>query len=87
MDLLNAVANLDDVDAEATIYAAEPWSTSSRAIVVSNPPDTTEPIVQDGTAYSYFLEVLVAREVLESFVSLDAQARCDRVISYAINDA
>jgi len=50
MDLLNAVANLDHFDSEAALYAAEPWSSSSPIMVVSNPPDTAEPIVQDGAA-------------------------------------
>ena len=87
MDLLNALANLDHFDSEATLYAAEPWSFSSPIMVVSNPPDAAEPIVQDGAAYAYFLEVFIAREFIEDFGNPDLQASCDRLISYAINDA
>jgi hypothetical protein len=87
MDLLNVVANLDHLDSEATIYAAEPWSSSSAIMIVSEPPGTTQPIVHDGTAYAYFLEVFIAREVVDDFGSRDPQASCERLISYAMNDA
>jgi len=87
MKLLNVVATLDQFDPEATIYAVEPWTSASQAILVSPGPDSSEPIERNGTIYSYFLEVFIAREFLEGFGVNDFKIACDRLIQYAVNDA
>ena len=91
IDLVVGVSEWDDDD--TTIYAVEPWSCDTPAILVSPAPDTIAPIERAGTNYAYFLETFVAREVLEDFAAslggaaaTDA-ARCERLIRYARDDA
>lgn len=92
MTLIELIASLDEVNDDATIYALEPWSHRSVAIIAMEPLEGGLPVEAKQAGLSYFLEVDVAREVLESLQDsssarvTDGQ-RCDRVIHYAINDA
>ena len=73
-------------DDDTTIYVARPWSCDADAMLVSPAPDTTEPVEQGGKLYDYVLETFIAREVLEGLAG-SADQRCQRLISYAEDDA
>ena len=92
--LIQLVERLDELDDEDTIYACEPWTQNSEAMVAPDPesdPDGTPPEATEA-GMTYFLEVFIAREVVEGWTaSLDEKPTlaetCQRVIEYAINDA
>jgi len=90
MTLIEAIGNLEKHDAEATIYATEPWRAESQAVVAFEPEEGGVPAEAENL--SYFLEVFIAREFLEDWeLTLESpsrlQERCARLIQYAINDA
>jgi hypothetical protein len=90
MTLIEAIGNLEKHDAEATIYAAEPWGDESQAVIAFEPEEGGVPVEAENL--SYFLEVFVARDFLEDWEpTLQSQPtlqdRCARLIQYAINDA
>jgi hypothetical protein len=98
--LIKLVERLDELDEEEIIFAREPWTEDSDAMVVPDPdPDPDEEpvpyqIPPEATAAGmvYFLEVFIAREVVEGWTaSLDEKptlaATCRRLIEYATNDA
>jgi hypothetical protein len=92
MQLGEIVKRLASLDQEATIYAAEPWTAKSAAIVAREPEsgEVPEPAVREGG--KYFLEVFVASELLAGWEStLDRmptdEERCEWLIRYAIDDA
>lgn len=93
--LVERLDEFDDGDAIYIIYACEPWTGDSDAMVVLA-PESDEESVPDHEAIAagmtYFLEVFIAREVVEGWTaSLDEKptlaATCQRLIEYAINDA
>jgi hypothetical protein len=87
LNLIELVSHSDEWDDDDTaIYAVLPWTPASAATLVSPAPETTEPVTIDGVQHHYFLETFIAREVLESVTGSD-EARCGRLIAYAINDA
>jgi hypothetical protein len=83
----------DDADTYATIYASEPWSAESRAIVLENQTDTTEPPSEaKAIGCTYFLEVFIAEDFLRGFRETlgrepTAAEKCERLIYYATYDA
>lgn len=90
--LFEAVENLDTLDNESTIYAAQPWAPSSVAVVAPEPVSGGLPPEAEQQALKYFLEVFIARNFLEDWsANLDAQPtlqeKCARLIQYAITDA
>lgn len=90
MTLIEAIRDLAKLDADATIYAAEPWIEGSQAVVAFEPEEGGVPV--EAANLSYFLEVFVARGFLEDWeLTLKSaptlQERCARLIQYAINDA
>ncbi len=92
MKLIEAIRVLDALDEEGTIYAAEPWTENSEAIVAREPETGGLPAEAKRLGLSYFLEVFIASEVIEDWTAnLDTQPtlqqKCARVIEYAINDA
>ena len=83
---------LDEFDPEFTIFAATPWTSSSRAILLMQPDPKQVPDEAKLLGLKYLAEVFVAQEFLADWESLltskpTDQERCDRFISYAINDA
>jgi len=90
MTLVEALEKISTLDDGATIYATEPWSPLSRAIVAVEPPHGSVPLEASANGCTYFLEVAVASEVLDG---LDRNRyrtniqRCERVIEYAVRDA
>lgn len=74
-----------DPDDEMVIFMRLPWSIDAPCVVV--PAESSKSLVEPG--FSYFLEVAVAREVLEGYSAsdLDLAGLCHRLIYYAENDA
>jgi hypothetical protein len=92
VQLRDIVSGLRSLDQEGTIYAAEPWSSQSAAVVATEPTsgEVPEPAARDGL--TYFLEVSLALEFLEGWESTlgkvpTDEERCERLICYAENDA
>ena len=88
MTLFEIIQNLAAYDAEWTIYAAEPWTSESRAIVASEPDSGDLPPKAKDLDLKYFLEIFIARELLADLGgTLTPEEQCKRVIHYAIHDA
>jgi hypothetical protein len=96
--LADIIARLSEFDIDDTIYAREPWTEGSDAMVATEPqPEDWEagglpPPEATEAGLSYFLEINLAMELVEDWIEyLDADpgasAICERVIQYAINDA
>lgn len=92
MTLLQVVLGLDSFDKEHTIYAAEPWTANSEAIVEMGPESGRGvPPAAQKLGLQYFIEVDIAQEFLEGWMRTRTQPtsieQCDRLIQYAMNDA
>jgi hypothetical protein len=92
MKLIEAIRDLNALDEESTIYASQPWSENSEAIVAREQELGGLPTEAERLGLSYFLEVFVARDFVEDWTaSLDPQPTlqqtCARLIKYAVNDA
>jgi hypothetical protein len=92
MKLIDAIRDLNYLDAEGTIYASLPWTADSEAIVAHEPQGGGLPLQAVHLGLSYFLEVFVARDFLSGWtVHLAVQPTlhqmCARLIEYAANDA
>ena len=92
--LADIIARLSEFDDEDTIFASEPWTGDSDAIVArEREEDDGEPppaAIEAGLAY--FLEIDLSKEIVEDWIAYlgadpGAAAICERVIQYAINDA
>jgi hypothetical protein len=75
------IAGLSAADDDLTIYAEEPWTPRSRAVVAEEPDDGSLPGEAQGLRY--FLEVFLGREVAEAYPTAAVEA----VMYYAVNDA
>lgn len=88
--LADIVERLDTLDDEATLYASEPWSPESDALVARE-PEHGLPDEARRAGLTYFLEVAIAREVAQGLAgNLDERrgsALCQHLIHYAIHDA
>jgi len=90
MTIADVVRSLNSLNSESTIYAAEPWMGESEAIVAFGPDSGRLPAEAVRASFTYFLEVFIAREVLEDWVRKTLptlEEKCARLIQYAINDA
>ena len=92
MRLIDVIMTVDELGDDGVIYAQEPWTEQSEALVLTGPVADDMAVVHRGDAYVYFLEVGIAKEFLEGWIArlhppppIDEQ--CRRVIEYAINDA
>jgi hypothetical protein len=94
--LIELLARLDELDSEETIYACEPWTADSDAMVTLEDPESGLPFGVPRQAaeagMTYFLEVFTTREVVEGWLNnLDEKPTlaeiCQTVIHYAIYDA
>ena len=94
--LIELVERLAELDGEETIYACEPWTEDSDAMVALEDPDRKPfgiPLEAAEAGMSYFLEVFIARdEVLEGLTAFlgekpNSVAICQRLIEYATYDA
>lgn len=92
MTLVEAIHQLDSLDQESTIYAAEPWTEHSLVIVENEPELGGLPKNAEDLGFQYFIEVFIAKEFLDGWVgSLEKvptpSEKTARLIQYAINDA
>ncbi|MBR0712095.1 hypothetical protein [Bradyrhizobium liaoningense] len=92
MRLDDVVSRLSSLDSEATIYASEPWTPKSEAMVAREPDAGGTPSEALRAGLRYFLEISVAQDFVEDWLaSLEQKPTpsevCQRVIDYAINDA
>lgn len=92
MKLIEAVRDMDSLDHESTISAAEPWTEDSQVVVAPEPDSGSPPPEAQKLGLKYFLEVFLARDFVEGWVAnLDREPtlheKCARLIQYAINDA
>ena len=90
--LIETVAELDALDDESTIYASEPWTENSKVIVALEPQSGGLPKSVEELGLKYFLEVFVAKEFLEGWISElgrtpNTAEQTARLIQYVINDA
>jgi len=94
--LLTLVERLAELDDEDTIYATEPWTEDSDAMVAPEDPGAVQPfgipLEAAEAGMKYFLEVFIAREVVEDWIAAleekpTSTAICQRLIEYAIDDA
>jgi hypothetical protein len=92
--LIRLIERLAELDDEDTIYACEPWIEDSDAMVAREDPKAHYgvPLEAAEAGMEYFLEVFIAREVVEGWLNnLDEKptlaAICQTVIHYAIYDA
>lgn len=88
----DVIDRLSEFDSEDTIYASEPWTEQSEAMVAREPDAGGLPLEVSGAGMKYFLEINIAQNFVEDWLaSLDVQptpsAVCLRVIDYAVNDA
>jgi hypothetical protein len=81
--LAEVVEHLEGLDADATIYAARPWTADARAAVAVAPEDGYS-IPPEAAGLEYFLEVDIA---LDAATVSSARTRFERVLYYAENDA
>ena len=80
------------LDRDATIYATEPWTENSDAILARAPDGGGLPETASKYKMRYFLEVGIAADFMEDLPSsLQEQTSASllnrRLIEYAINDA
>lgn len=90
--LAEVVRSLRQLDPDLTIFAAEPWTGSSAAAVERGSVRGGPPEAAVRAGLAYFLEVHIAREVVDDWNGyMEGKASdedlCDRLISYAVNDA
>ena len=92
MKLIELVQDLDALDEQSTIYASQPWTETSEAIVAHEPEAGGTPAEAKRLGLKYFLEIFIAREFIEGWMAnFDTQPtlqqKCARLIQYAANDA
>jgi hypothetical protein len=92
MILLDVISALDSFDEGDTIYCRKPWSRDAVALVAPEPEAGGLPSEASRLGLSYFLEVAIAKEAISGWIANTEAAPsleqiCDRVISYATNDA
>ncbi len=90
--LIEVVGNLKAYDDQLTIFAQEPWTSASLAVVELEDEDGSLVRKRDGIVFSYFLEVFIAVDFLDGWESnspepIELPAKCNRLIEYATNDA
>lgn len=92
MNLIEAIRDLGSLDDGSTIYAVEPWTPESPVVVLPEPDAGGLQVEAQGLRMQYFLEVFVARDILEGWAvnqerEPTLQEKCARLILYAITDA
>jgi hypothetical protein len=93
IELVERLAEWDDD--ETTIYACEPWTEASDAMVALPDPERKPyaiPLEVVEAGMNYFLDVFIAREVVEGLIAFlgktpNSTAICQRLIEYATYDA
>lgn len=86
------IENISKFNSEETIYAIEPWTEISEAIVAKEADDGSLPSKESTRGMTYFLEVGIVQHFIEDWLSSSRERPtssfiCKRVIDYAIHDA
>ncbi|QSX76373.1 hypothetical protein HIV01_007830 [Lysobacter arenosi] len=88
MNLLEAIDKLLDCDGDEVLFAKRPWSEMSEAMIISLEPEQPISTEIKSAGYDYFLEAVIAKEIVEG---LGSEGTPDRqrslLIYYAENDA
>lgn len=92
MNLAEVCDRLHEFDGESTIYAREPWTPASEAVVAVEPGDGGLPKTARHAGMTHLIEVDIAQDFLEGWRSnLTAPptpaVQAQRLIQYAIHDA
>ena len=90
MTLLDIIERIDQLNDEDVVFVRPEWSPESEAALFELTGDLEVPAEPKQLGLKYFLEVAVAREVLDGFASRpDATTRekAERLIHYATYDA
>ena len=92
MNLFDIVSKIDSFNDDQTIYSAPPWNSESESLVAVEPNNSELPLGAAEINARYFLEVSIAKEIIEEYSRLHDYCRtddekCARLISYALNDA
>jgi hypothetical protein len=92
MPLADLIGMLPELSGEDTIYAKEPWGKDSEAIAAVEPEEGGLPVAAAKAGLTYFLEVFIAREVVEDMTATcstppSTSAIVERIIHYATYDA
>jgi hypothetical protein len=89
--LLQLVEQIGALDEDDVIFARPEFSADSDAATYPLTADDRVPEEPKKLGLHYFLEVSIAREVLEGLTSgkssMTLREQCERLIQYAINDA
>ena len=89
MKLEQALDELDKLGDEDVVFAKRPWTLDSEALIGQLDANMRVPQWIADQQFKYFLEVPVAKEVLEVFASRrpTLQQRRELLLYYAENDA
>ena len=89
MTLIEALVSRDQFSHEDIFFVEEPWTLHSKIQVVIMDVDGRTTIEMDSRTYLYFLEIFLINEFFEDLEdqNINFEEKCQRVISYAINDA
>ena len=92
MTLHDVISKIDELDDDQTIYLRFPWTQDSTAMVAFEPADGGLPSEVEAVGLGYFVEVAIARDVLEDLEASCStppteSERCARLIKYATNEA
>jgi hypothetical protein len=88
MNLIDAIDRLLDCKGDEVLFAKKPWSATSEAMIISLEPE--QPIPQEirGGGYDYFLEAVIAKELVEGLGDAATPERQRSLLMYyAENDA
>lgn len=92
MILTDVINQLDNLDSDDTIYAKKPWTPDTEVVIATEPDDGGLPDQAAKINAEYFIEIFLAKEFLEGWLSSFYQKpsikdQCLRLIQYAENDA
>jgi len=91
--LIELVSNLATLDREMTIYALEPWTLHSPAVLASPAEDGRIAAAERKVCpHRYFLEVSIAQDLISDWLEQISpkptiSEQCERLIHYAMYDA
>lgn len=92
MTLHELIKNINEVDEELIIFQKDELDINAEIVLLNNEDGANGVVVLDGEKYLYLLEVSIAKEFIEGWMS-DLPAKptdeeiTQRVWEFAINDA
>jgi hypothetical protein len=87
MQLFEVISKLNELPDETFICVRRPWARDAETLLVPYPTDLRIPAEILAQGYEYFLEVSIAREILEDFPQPLSERAVDFVLYYAEYDA